>query len=55
MGFLVRARLATRRAAGDVPAGAHFRDVEDLAAAVLDLCQGFDSPRLHFGNVLFCR
>jgi glycolate oxidase len=37
MGFFVRARLATRRAAEDVPTGAIFRDVENLGNAVLDL------------------
>ena len=48
MGFLVRARLATRRAAGDVPVGAFFRDVEDLAAAVLDLHRS-GAPLWHLG------
>lgn len=37
MGFLVRARLATRPAAADVPLGVVFRNVEDLGVAVLDL------------------
>jgi FAD/FMN-containing dehydrogenase len=36
-GFLVKARLATRHAAGDVPVGATFRHLEALADAVLDL------------------
>ena len=36
-GFLVKARLATRPAAGDVPVSATFRDVKGLAGAVLDL------------------
>jgi len=40
MGFFVRARLATRPAAGDVPVGAVFRDAEDLGNAVLDLSRG---------------
>ena len=48
MGFLVRARLATRRASGDVPVGAAFRDVGDLAAAVLDLHRG-GAPLWHLG------
>jgi hypothetical protein len=48
MGFFLRARLATRPAAGDVPVGAVFRDVEDLAAAVLDLHRG-GAPLWHLG------
>jgi glycolate dehydrogenase FAD-linked subunit len=48
MGFLVKARLATRQAAGDVPVGAVFRDAEDLAAAVLDLFRG-GAPLWHLG------
>lgn len=36
-GFFVRAWLATRPAADDVPVGAVFRDVEGLAGAILDL------------------
>ena len=48
MGFLVGARLATRPAARDVPVGAVFRDVEDLAAAVLDLYRG-GAPLWHLG------
>lgn len=40
MGFLVGARLATRRAGDDVPVAAVFRDVEDVACAVLDLYRG---------------
>ncbi|MEW6638549.1 MAG: FAD-binding oxidoreductase, partial [Actinomycetota bacterium] len=38
--FFVRARLATRRADGDVPVGAIFRSAADLGNAVLDLCRG---------------
>lgn len=37
MGFFVRTRLATRRAAEDVPVGVVFRDAEDLGNTVLDL------------------
>jgi glycolate oxidase len=48
MGFLVKARLATRRADGDVPVGAIFRDTEDLATAVLDLYRG-GAPLWHLG------
>ena len=48
MGFLVRARLATRPAAGDVSVGVVFRDVKDLAAAVLDLYRG-GAPLWHLG------
>jgi glycolate oxidase len=48
MGFLVGARLATRRAAGDVPVGVVFRDAENLAAAVLDLYRG-GAPLWHLG------
>ena len=47
-GFLVRARLATRPAAGDVPVGAVFRDVRDLAGAILDLYRG-GAPLWHLG------
>jgi FAD/FMN-containing dehydrogenase len=36
-GFLVRARLATRQAAEDVPVGATFRHLEGLAGAIVDL------------------
>src|SRR5215207_6619770 len=48
MGYFLRARLATRPAAGDVPVGVVFRDVEDLAAAVLDLYRG-GAPLWHLG------
>src|SRR5215211_1175195 len=48
MGFFVRARLATRRADGDVPVGAVFRDAEDLGNAVLDLYRG-GVPLWHLG------
>src|SRR5215212_6697308 len=48
MGFLVRARLATRRAAEDVPVGAVFRDAEDLGNAVLDLHRS-GAPLWHLG------
>jgi len=48
MGFFVRARLATRRADGDVPVGAVFRDAEDLGNAVLDLYRG-EAPLWHLG------
>jgi len=37
MGFLVKARLATRPAAGDVPVSATFRHLEGLAGAIVDL------------------
>lgn len=40
MGFLVSARLATRRAAEDVPVGVTFRNAEELAGAVLRLYRG---------------
>jgi FAD/FMN-containing dehydrogenase len=48
MGFLVKARLATRPAARDVPIGAIFRDVVDLAKAILDLYRG-GVPLWHLG------
>jgi FAD/FMN-containing dehydrogenase len=48
MGFFVRARLATRRAAEDVPIGAVFRDAENLGNAVLDLYRG-GVPFWHLG------
>ncbi len=48
MGFFVRARLATRRAAEDVPIGAVFRDAGDLGNAVLDLYRG-GVPFWHLG------
>ena len=40
MGFFVRARLTTRRAAEDVPVGAVFREAGDLGNTVLDLYRG---------------
>jgi glycolate oxidase len=48
MGFFVRARLATRAADRDVPAGAVFRDAEDLGNAVLALYRG-GVPLWHLG------
>jgi glycolate dehydrogenase FAD-linked subunit len=48
MGFFVRARLATRHAAEDVPIGAVFRDAGDLGNAVLDL-HGGGVPFWHLG------
>jgi FAD/FMN-containing dehydrogenase len=48
MGFLVRARLATRPAARDVPVGAIFGDAEDLADAILDLYRS-GVPLWHLG------
>src|SRR5215208_6942203 len=48
MGFLVKGELATRPAARDVPIGAIFRDVEDLADAILDLYRG-GVPLWHLG------
>jgi FAD/FMN-containing dehydrogenase len=48
MGFFVRARLTTRRAAEDVPIGAVFRDAGDLGNAVLDLYRG-GVPFWHLG------
>jgi glycolate oxidase len=48
MGFFVRARLTTRRAAEDVPIGAVFRDAGDLGNAVLDLYRG-GVPLWHLG------
>lgn len=48
MGFFVRARLATRRAAEDVPVGAVFRDAGDLGNAILDLYRG-GVPFWHLG------
>jgi glycolate oxidase len=48
LGFLVGARLATRRAADDVTVGAMFRKTKDLAAAVLDLHRG-GVPLWHLG------
>lgn len=40
MGFLLKARLATRRADDDVPVAAIFRDAEEMSGAVLDLYRG---------------
>jgi len=40
MGLVVRAWLTTRRASGDVPVAALFRDAEDLGKAVVDLDRG---------------
>lgn len=40
MGFMVKARLATRPAGDDVPVAAVFRDSEGMAGAVLDLYRG---------------
>ena len=40
MALFVRARLRTRRAAGDVPVGAIFEDAQNLGNAVLDLYRG---------------
>src|SRR5919112_1165048 len=48
MGFFVRARLATRRADGDVPVGAVFRDAEDLGCPLLVLYRG-GVPLWHLG------
>jgi hypothetical protein len=48
MGFFVRARLTTRRAAEDVPVGAVFRDAGDLGNTVLDLYRG-GVPFWHLG------
>jgi hypothetical protein len=48
MGLVVRAWLSTRRASGDVPVAALFRDAEDLGKAVLDLDRG-GVPLWHLG------
>jgi FAD/FMN-containing dehydrogenase len=48
MGFIVRAWLATRRASGDMPIAALFRDAEDLGNAVTDLDRG-GAPLWHLG------
>jgi glycolate oxidase len=48
MGFFVRARLATRAADRDVPAGVVFRDAEDLGNAVLALYRS-GTPLWHLG------
>jgi FAD/FMN-containing dehydrogenase len=47
-GLIVRAWLATRRASGDVPAAALFRDTGDLGKAVMDLDRG-GVPLWHLG------
>jgi FAD/FMN-containing dehydrogenase len=51
MAFFVRARLATRRASGDVPVGAVFRDAEDLGNAVLDVYRG-GAPLWHLAFLI---
>jgi FAD/FMN-containing dehydrogenase len=48
MGFVVRAWLTTRRASGDVPVAAIFRDAGDLGKAVMDLDRG-GAPLWHLG------
>src|SRR5829696_4507182 len=48
MGLMVRAWLTTRRASGDVPVAALFRDAEDLGKAVIDLDRG-GVPLWHLG------
>jgi glycolate oxidase len=48
MGFVVRAWLTTRRASGDVPVAALFRDAGDLGRAVMDLDRG-GVPLWHLG------
>ena len=48
MGFVVKAWLTTRRASGDVPVAALFRDAEDLGKAVIDLDRG-GVPLWHLG------
>ena len=48
MGFFVRARLATRAADRDVPAGVVFRNAEDLGYAVLALYRS-GTPLWHLG------
>jgi FAD/FMN-containing dehydrogenase len=56
MGFFVRARLATRAADRDVPAGVVFRDAEDLGNAVLALYRnGTPLWRLGFLNASMAR
>lgn len=56
MGFLVSARLATRRADEDVPVGAAFRSAEDLAGAVLNLYRcGIPLWHLAFLNASMAR
>jgi FAD/FMN-containing dehydrogenase len=48
MGFVVKAWLTTRRASGDVPVAALFRDAGDLGKAVIDLDRG-GVPLWHLG------
>jgi FAD/FMN-containing dehydrogenase len=48
MGLVVRAWLTTRRASGDVPVAALFRDAGDLGKAVMDLDRG-GVPLWHLG------
>jgi glycolate oxidase len=48
MGFVVKAWLTTRRASGDVPVAALFRDAVDLGKAVIDLDRG-GVPLWHLG------
>ena len=48
MGLIARAWLTTRRATGDVPVAALFRDAGDLGKAVMDLDRG-GVPLWHLG------
>src|SRR5215216_1076478 len=48
MGLIARAWLTTRRATGDVPVAALFRDAGDLGKAVMDLDRG-GAPLWHLG------
>jgi FAD/FMN-containing dehydrogenase len=48
MGLVVRAWLSTRRASGDVPVAALFRDAGDLGKVVVDLDRG-GVPLWHLG------
>lgn len=48
MGLVVRAWLTTRRASGDVPVAALFRDAGDLGKAIMDLDRG-GVPLWHLG------
>ena len=48
MGFVVKAWLTTRRASGDVPVAALFRDAGDLGKAIMDLDRG-GAPLWHLG------
>src|SRR5215218_389659 len=48
MGLVVRAWLTTRRASGDVPVAALFRDAEDFGKAVIDLDRS-GVPLWHLG------